>query len=281
MSASKPVLEEPHGSAVTKTDDTTMPIVIRDTHIRRRLIIASAAMLALGLALFYVSYDNSLTDTRSIFFTIAGISVVILAIVFYYLSPARFLRNDVCDAMCVTNTEFMYRTLMPLAVYRPVYVPPGISGDGRTLLLVSEGGSRNTALNDGGIHVQGPGFGEKDIFVVPPGYGLMEHAKRLGATFTQEGLEDEMRDVLVNGFELAGRVRMVKSQDRVSVELRNVAVATLCAKLRKSDPDICAGTGCPLCSFVGCMITEGTGRKAVLEKANTRGKKIWLSFRLI
>jgi hypothetical protein len=227
-----------------------------------------------------VSYDNSLTDTRSIFFTIAGISVVILAIIFYYLSPSRFLRNDVSDAMCVTNTEFMHRTLMPLTVRRPAYVPQCISGDKRTLLLVSEGESRAT-LNGGGIHVQGPGFGEKDIFVVPPGYGLMEHAKRLGATFTQEGLGDEMRDVLVNGFELAGKVRAEKSQDHVSVELRNVAVATLCAKLRKSDPGICAGTGCPLCSFVGCMVAEGTGRKAVLEEANARGKKIRLSFRLI
>jgi hypothetical protein len=29
------------------------------------------------------------------------------------------------------------------------------------------------------------------------------------------------------------------------------------------------------------MVAEGTGRKAVLEEANARGKKIRLSFRLI
>lgn len=280
MSKSKPVLKGRQDNVATKTDDTAMPIVIRDTHVRRRLMIASAAMLVLGLTLFYVSYANGLGHTESLFLTIAGITVVILSILFYYFSPSRFLRNDVCDAMCLTNTEFVYRTLMPLTVNRPVYVPPGISGDRRTLLLVSEGGSRDTALNDAGIHVHGPGFGEQDIFVVPPGYGLMEHAKRLGATFTPEGLEDEMRDVLVNGFELAGKVRVDKSQDRVSVELRNVAGAALCAKLRKSNPGICTGTGCPLCSFVGCMVAEGTGRKAVLDEANARGKKIGLSFRL-
>jgi hypothetical protein len=108
----------------------------------------------------------------------------------------------------------------------------------------------------------------------------MEHAKRLGATFTPEGLEDEMRDTLVNGFELAGKVRLEKGPDRIFVELRNVADATSCATIRKRNPGICAGTGCPLCSFVGCMVSEGTGRKIVLDEAGVRGKTIRLWYRL-
>lgn len=280
MSENKPLLEGRPRGVTTETDENATTVLIQDKHVRRRLLIASLAMLLLGLALFGASYSSSLGHTESLFLTIAGIAVVLLAILFFYFSPAKFLRSDVCDALCLTNTEFMYRTLLPLAVSRPAYVPPGISGDRRTLLLVSEGGSRDKMLNLAGVHVQGPGFGDKDIFVVPPGYGLMEHAKRLGATFTPEGLEDEVRDVLVNGFELAGKVRLEKSGDRVSVELRNVAVATMCATLRKRDPGICRGTGCPLCSFVGCMVAEGTGRKTVLDEGNVRGKTIRLEFRL-
>ncbi len=280
MTESEPVLKSQSRDITTETDEKTTTVVVRDNRVRQRLWIASAAMLLLGLGLFAASYSNGLGHTESIFLTIAGIAVVILAILFFYFSPAKFLRSDVCDALCLTNTEFMYRTLLPLAVSRPAYVPAVISGDKRTLLLVSEGGSRDMMLNAAGVHVHGPGFGEKDIFVVPPGYGLMEHAKRLGATFTPEGLEDEMRDVLVNGFELAGKVTLENSGDRVSVELRRVAVATMCATLRKRDPGICRGTGCPLCSFVGCMVAEGTGRKAVLDEGNVRGKTIRLEFRL-
>jgi hypothetical protein len=280
MSKSKHALKSRPGSILSGAGDAAMPIVVKDTSVRRRLLVASAAMLVLGLALFGASYASGLGRTESLFLTIAGIAVVFLAILFFYFSPSQFLRSDVCDALCLTNTEFMYRTLMPLAVSKPLYVPPGLSGDRRTLLRVSEAGSRDSALENMGVQVQGPGFGEKDIFVVPPGYGLMEHAKRLGATFTVEGLEDEMRDVLVNGFELADKVTVEKSQDRISVELRNVAVATLCATLRKRNPGICDRTGCPLCSFVGCMVAEGSGRKAVLDDANVRGKTIRLSFRL-
>lgn len=280
MSESLPVLEGRPPGVTTETDETDMPVVIKDTRVRGRLLIASAAMLLLGLALFGASYASGLSHTWSIFLAIAGIAVVLMAILFFYFSPSKFLRDDVCDASCLTNTEFMYRTLLPLAVSRPVYVPAVISGDRRTLLLVSGGSDRETVPDAAGMYVHDRGFGEKGIYVVPPGYGLMEHARRLGATFTAEGLEDEMRDVLVNGFELAGKVAVEKSQDHISVELRNVAGATLCATLRKRAPGICTSTGCPLCSFAGCMVAEGTGRKTVLDEANARGKTIRLSFRL-
>ncbi len=183
--------------------------------------------------------------------------------------------------MCLTNTEFMYRTLLPLAISKPAYVPPGISGDRRTLLLVSEGGSREMTLNHTGVHVHGPGFGEKDIFVVPPGYGLMEHAKRLGATFTTEGLEDEMRDVLVNGFELAGKVRVEKSRDRVSVELRNVAGAAMCATLRKRNPGICSEHRLPVCAALwDAWWRKGPAGRRCSTRGTSAERTIGLAFRL-
>ncbi len=282
MSKNTAIMEDRSGSAATMTVDKEILHVTIDTHVRMRLMVASAATLVLGLALLYASYSYGLNGIRSLILTIAGISIVLLAIMFFYLSPARFLRSDVADAMCMTTTQFMHRAIVPLSAGgKYIYVPRCLSGDRNTLLLVSEGGSREAALIKAGIHVPGKGFGDQDVFVVPPGYGLMEHAERLGATFTEEGLEDEIRDVLVSGFELAGKVNVEKSHDRVYVEIRNVSGAVLCATLRAKEPDICTGTGCPLCSFVGCMVAEGTGRKAVLNTANARRNTIRLSFRLV
>lgn len=278
MSGNISVLKTPPASVSAGESDV---IVIKDGKVRRRLMAASAALLVFGFALLWKSFDVGMDRTVSMLLTIAGATGVMLAILFYYLSPAKFLRHDVCDAMCATSVEFMYNTLKPFTAGKCTYVPPDPSGDKHTLQLLSGGAGRDTLPTVAGMRVQPRGFGEKDIFIVPPGYGLMEHARRLGATFTDEGLEDEIRDVLANVFELAGPVKVDRKQDSISVELHGVASHALCKSLRKKDPGICSRLGCPLCSFVACAVAEGTGRRVTLDQASARGKTIRLTFSLV
>ncbi len=93
----------------------------------------------------------------------------------------------------------------------------------------------------------------------PPGYRLLAYLREIGATFTDEGLENEMKDALENSLELAGRVTVRREGDDVFVTLGDLANEGMCAAVRKENPGTCTQTGCPVCSLAACMIAEGTG----------------------
>ncbi len=284
MSTNIPVMEKP---AVTRTEDEEKqpsPVVIMDGRVRRRLKIAAAISTLVGVALLAVPFVTDHYPLTPGFFVIAGISVILLSILLYYLSPAKFLRTDVCDAMCVTGTGFMYEVVGPMASgNRCVYIPSGVNGDVRILLSFSEGRGEKSPKDkpddSSGSHRTDQGM--REISITPPGYGLLEHAKHLGAAFTPDNLEDEIRDVLVNGFELAGGVKVKKSGSEVTIEMRNTAIHSMCRKLRGNKTGLCESIGCPLCSFATCMVVEGTGKKAIINGTRVKGKTIWLSLSLI
>ena len=54
-----------------------------------------------------------------------------------------------------------------------------------------------------GIVVVFPGTASgKAIDLVPPGYGLYQYARSIGASFTEEGIDNEVKDLLKNSLEL-------------------------------------------------------------------------------
>ncbi len=106
----------------------------------------------------------------------------------------------------------------------------------------------------------------------PPGYRLLAYAREIGATFTDEGLENEMKDALENSLELAGHVAVRREGDEVLVTMGDLANDGMCAAVRKESPGICTQTGCPVCSLVACMIAEGTGRMVRIERTTSKAR---------
>lgn len=279
------LMEKPaHGQAGSDDRQEALTIVL-DRWARRRLLAAAVFSAAVGAGLLSVPFVLEQYPLTPGYYMIAGISVVLLSILFYYLSPARFLRSDVCDAMCVTGASFTYDVVGSMAMNgnRCIYLPPEGNSDVRILLAVPEGGRKaaDGAGPEAGPGAPEPGHALREISIVPPGYGLLEHSRQLGAVFTPGNLEDEMRDVLVNGLELAGRVKVRQEGNRLTVEMRNVAVHSMCRKLREKNAGVCESVGCPLCSFAACMVVEGTGRKAILDRVHARGKTVTLSIELV
>ena len=70
----------------------------------------------------------------------------------------------------------------------------------------------------------------------PPGYRLLAYAREIGATFTDEGLENEMKDALENSLELAGHVTVRREGDEVLVTMGDLANDGMCAAIRKESP---------------------------------------------
>lgn len=239
---------------------------------------ASIGLFVLGLALF-IAWVITSQDTTSLLL-LAGIAVASLAVLLYFLSPSAFLRAEVADAEALSGTLNTGRILSGLLIEsRGIYLPAALAGATKVFVSLAEG-STDVPKAAGNVFVA-PREGAKGIMLDPPGYGLLAHAREIGASFTNDGLENEIKDMLENSMELAKRATIQRSGDEITVSMSGLANAGLCARVRKAEPRICTQIGCPVCSFVACAITEGTGRKLRIKAVDVEGRTVNATFELI
>src|SRR5512135_2339192 len=72
---------------------------------------AAIALLVLGLAILAIWLMTDSGSSMSMLILLAGITVIALAVLLYFLSPSRFLRSEVADAIALSNARNLDRTL--------------------------------------------------------------------------------------------------------------------------------------------------------------------------
>jgi hypothetical protein len=252
------------------------------------LFLLGFALLVLWFVLEYTAsgYDiaallNSVSG-MSMLLLLTGVAVIALAILLYFLSPARFLRAEVADALVLSGVANIEKLLASLLIEaRGVYIPAAQAGSTRLFIPISGKPDPSGLPPATGSMFVTPGESAGGILLEPPGYGLLVYVREIGATFTDEGLENEMKDALENSLELASRVIVRRGDDEVFVSMGDLANEGMCAAVRKENPGICTQTGCPVCSLVACMITEGTGRMVRIESVTAKGKTLDTVYRLV
>lgn len=239
--------------------------------------VALAVFGALVLALWLATNDGS---AMSMLLALAGIGVVALAIMLYFFTPSRFLRDDVCDASSMSGVISLNGVLASMLVGTAgVHAARGEMV--RVFIPIARADAADLARLRPGVAVFDVAGPVKGISIVPPGLGLFRLATGMGAAFTHEGLEGEIRDVMESGMELASSAAVRRDGDAITVSLRGMANSGLCRSIRESDPGICTRTGCPVCSFIACMVASGTGRNVQLDGARESDGVISLGFRLL
>jgi hypothetical protein len=251
------------------------------------LLVLGLTLLTLWLGLEYISGNGDVTamldsaSGMSMLLLLTGVAVIALSILLYFLSPARLLRAEIADAFALShmaNIERLLTSLMTEA--RGVYVPAARAGTTRLFIPVSGKADPASLPQSTGIFVTS-GKGTGGIVLEPPGYRLLACLREIGATFTDKGLEDEMKDALKDSLELASHVAVRRKGDEVSVTMGDLANAGMCADIRKESPGTCTRTGCPVCSLVACMIAEGTGRMVRIQHADVNGRTLNVTFGLV
>ena len=233
---------------------------------------------ALVMIAWYLTNDGS---TMSTMLLLAGLSVIVLSILLYFFSPGSYLRGDVTDAMSISNTLNVGKVLSSLLVEtKGVYMPPSPQGLLRVFIPLS-GDADVSAIQAGGETFSTSTLGAKGITLLPPGYGLFKYSQSIGATFSAEDLEKEIRDVMVNGLELASNVSVKRDGDHIKVSLGRLVNEGMCAAIRRENPGICTQLGCPICSFVCCMVVSGMGRRARIESVSVKKHVINITLELI
>lgn len=223
-------------------------------------VLALLGVLVFGFWLY--TNDGSTTSTLLL---LAGITLLSIAIMLYYFTPARYVREEISDAMAISSLISLNRVLSSSLVEpRGIYVPSDEKGIVKLFLPLA-----NADQADKGLTLQ------------PPGFGLYVQARSIGAAFTTEGLDHQIKDVLVNGLELAGSVSIKPWGNLYVVEMHYLMNADLCRRVREENPAICTKTGCPICSSIACMIAEGTGRKVWIGSVRVEGEKITTTYEVI
>jgi hypothetical protein len=238
---------------------------------------AALGLSVLGVALLVYWLATRDGSTQSLLVLLAGLTLLAVAILLYYLSPSRFLRCEVADAIAITGVLDLGRILASLLIEgRGIYIPA--SETGRTKVFIPVGEAPAAIPLSGGIFVSGA---DKGMLLDPPGYGLLSCSRLISPTLTEDSLESEITDILENGLELARKVTVKREGDSVTVSMADLANAGMCAAVRKENPRLCTQLGCPICSFAACMVADGTRRRVRIESVDVNGKVVKATFRLL
>jgi hypothetical protein len=235
---------------------------------------------ALALAAWYLMNNGS---TASLLLLLAGIGIVLLAFMLYFIIPGKYLAIGAADAMALSNTLNVSRMLSALPIKSGgIYLPENEEGVIRVFVPVLPTEAAGIGKSPSVSELTGiPGAGGKGLLLVPPGQGLFKYAQGFGAAFTEKSLGREIKDILENGLGLASSVTVHREGDRITVTMHGLADAEMCATIRREDPRVCDRTGCPICSLVGCMVVSGIGRKARIDKAGMADKAVAVTFELL
>ncbi|HUL62343.1 MAG TPA: hypothetical protein VLT35_04710, partial [Methanocella sp.] len=246
------------------------------------LIAASIGFLGIAVLIMWLNVSPAVAGAALLMPT--GVSLIVLALLLFLLSPARYIRDDVCDAMTMADTLNVRKMLARAGAQSSgILLPPDRNESIKLFVPLAAPGQAEAGLASAGQlqRLKAGGEAIEGIKLYPPGYALFQYAKSIGAKFTADDLEDSLKDVLDSGLELASDFSITGQAGRMTARLGRVAGARMCASIRRADPAICRQTGCPICSFVGCAIVEATGKMARVAELNATGKTIDVTFELI
>lgn len=223
---------------------------------------AAMATFALGLLIMAVSFITNNGSTMPMFLLLQGVSLVCLSALLYFVSPSRPLSSEVCDAMALTNMQSISSLLSSLSIKTSgIYVPSGETG----LIKVLFQTTRN----------------KRGMTLMPPGHGLYQYVRSLGASFTEDGLDSEIKDIFKNSLELATDATARVHGDKVSVTIKGLANSGMCSSLRRNDAGLCCQIGCPICSLAGCIIVDALKRNARIAGVSLKDNNVNVIYELL
>lgn len=232
-----------------------------------------------------------------------GAGSLFLGAITVSLNTERFMNQKVAQNLNLSSVVVLDELLRDLRLAnKGVYVPSSrAGGDTKVFIPLKRQGYQlpsDAVLKDVQAFVVGlANTAQEGLLLKPLGYHLFTYtetelkvrwkqiqqeealmqqdAESRGAQ--KSALGKALRDVLVNGLEIAEEAAITLNGDTLHVQLHDTSYIALCRSIMREAPQVCAQIGCPLCSLIACVYTEYIDREVVIESVESSGRDIVLA----
>jgi hypothetical protein len=225
---------------------------------------------ALTLAISYFTYNNTKLASILLF---AGLGTTYLGIISLFLSPERFVREELMEKSILSSIIVINNIIQELQIYsKGIYILA--DNEIKVILPLRADYEVPKEISQRTFQVGEPS--SMALVLSPLGYSLMQMAEKKGADWSD--LTQALNDVLVEGLELAHSVEVIQDRD-ITVKVNEPVYINLCDKVSTEAPQIC-DIGCSFCSLIACIVTKSTGKKIVIEQVEHSKNSIVARFSL-
>lgn len=239
-------------------------------------------VLFLAAVLTFAAYIfTNRGDMTSALLILAGFMLLITGVLLLTLADRRPLPVKLTEMLPVTPTLNLAAVLADLGVTSNTihrFLPSG----GHVQINPVTGGqipelSKDmtfVSINDWyGVQYQAMGeallgqLKREDNLVIPTG-----SIAQLGTCISE---------VINDTFSLAEKVTTAATDKSVIITLDEFAMKNTCLALQEASPKCCTMVGCPVCSLMGAILAEGSGRDVESTSAVLEGSTLTVSFALL
>jgi hypothetical protein len=231
---------------------------------RAALVLIAAAILLVLLAV--------LTDRRdltSAALVIAGLACLITGIFLATMSGAEPLDTRLLSLLPVQGSISLCRICASLGITgNAVFLPPSKERNEHILQFVpvsAFAGDSESLKGDSFVLPPGPA----GLLVEPscrPILGELRQQYHLVVPEDLSVLPDLVREVSTDLLEVAEKVSVEIDTATVKIRMDNYRLIAGCTEIQKESPRCCLVSPCPVCSLLGCLLVEGTGRGVQIEQ---------------
>lgn len=158
---------------------------------------------AITLALSYFTYNNTTLASILLF---AGLGTTYLGIISLFLSPERFVREDLMEKSVLSSIIVINNIIQELQIYsKGIYI---LADNEIRVILPLRSDYKIPEKIPQRTFQAGDEPSSTALVLIPLGYSLMQMAEKKGADWSD--LAQALNDVLVEGLELAQSVEVMQ-----------------------------------------------------------------------
>jgi hypothetical protein len=226
------------------------------------------ALIAAGGASLVISYVLS-----SVVLTLAGLGLVFWGVTILYISPAKFVPENILSLLSLSTIKSIDRMLINMN-YRgkTIFVHPRhLKGLAQGFVFIPYDSSfRGSLPNEEQLAEERMLYEDpKGIFMVAPSQGLVDLVeKELDvnlATVDMEYLKENLPRLLANNFRIIDSITIHDAPGSVRVDIVGDSAAKLCKAVSK-ETLIGNHFGCPLCSSLALMLSKVVGKPVAIQE---------------
>lgn len=229
---------------------------------------AGATLIAAAALVLTIAYFTNRGDLTSATLVLSGIVSFVGGVFLLALSKGEPFEPGYVGALPAAGTINLSRVASDLGLMGDgVYLPPETKKSS-VIQFIPAGSYHGATIREDFSFATSDG--SEGLVFLPMGLPLFEQLKQdagLRIPTEETNIFSCIREVCSDVLEVAEEAAVEGSGDAVVVTMRKFRLLSCCAAVRAESPKCCTMVGCPVCSLVACILTEGFGKPCSLSKA--------------